>query len=356
MPVPAPLRVSLILTLRDEAVSLPALLESIAGQTRAADEIVVVDGGSSDATPAILGAWQSRLPLRVEVVPGANIAAGRNRALELTRGDVVAVTDGGVRLLPNWLARLVAPFEGDGDEAGAPDVVAGFFRPDATTLFEQALAAVTLPDAQEIDGPGFLPSSRSVAFRRSLFAAGFRYPGWLDYGEDLVFDLRLRHGGARFHFQPEAVVWFRPRPSAAAYFRQYFRYARGDGKAGLFAPRHLLRYLTYLVALPLGLSRGRSWARLALLGAGGLYMRPPWLRLWRRGVRGPTLVPLLALTAILRAEGDLAKMLGYPLGLWWRACRYGLRRGWPDIPEPASGASTGGLQALERLPEELRRP
>ena len=38
----------------------------------------------------------------------------------------------------------------------------------------------------------FLPSSRSVAFRKSAWTAIGGYPAWLDYGEDIVFDLALQ--------------------------------------------------------------------------------------------------------------------------------------------------------------------
>src|ERR1051326_5124056 len=57
--------------------------------------------------------------------------------------------------------------------------------------------------------------------------------------------------GCRFAFAPEAIAWFRPRPSLAAFFRQYYRYARGDGKADLWRARHTIRYATYLTAVAL---------------------------------------------------------------------------------------------------------
>src|SRR3990172_534908 len=77
------------------------------------------------------------------------------------------------------------------------------------------------------------------------------YPEWLDYCEDVIFDLKLREKYGPFVFVPEAVVHFRPRPNLRALFQQYHRYARGDGKANLFPRQHAIRYLTYLVVAPL---------------------------------------------------------------------------------------------------------
>ncbi|MDI3339545.1 MAG: glycosyltransferase [Sphaerobacter sp.] len=334
--------VSLVLTVKDEAATIDEVLASIAEQTQPPDEVIVVDGGSRDGTVARLRAWEARLPLRTLEAPGATISQGRNHALARATGDLVAVTDAGVRLDPAWLERLTEPFTRAGWQ---PDVVSGFFRADPRSRFELALAATTLPDEGEIDGRRFLPSSRSVAFRRSWYLAGIQYPEWLDYCEDLIFDLRLRRAGARFMFQPSAFVWFRPRTSLRAYWHQYFRYARGDGKAGLFARRHAARYLTYGLLVPLALSgRYPRVTRAAALGA-VLYMRRPWLRLWRRRAELPARDLLLAaaLAPLLRLVGDVAKMCGYPVGVAWRARRFGLRVSWQRIPETRESAPAAKL-------------
>ena len=167
--------------------------------------------------------------------------------------------------------------------------MAGFFCADPHTTFELALGATTLPLRSEIDARHFLPSSRSVAFRKSAWQAVGGYPEWLDHCEDLVFDLRLRQHCGPFVFAPGALAHFRPRASLPAFFRQYFSYARGDGLAGLWTRRHLIRYATYLVALPLLLIAGWQlhplWWLLALL-AGLAYLARPLQRLWVLRQRG----------------------------------------------------------------------
>jgi hypothetical protein len=149
------------------------------------------------------------------------------------------------------------------------------------------------------------------------------YPEWLDYSEDLVFDLALRERYGPFPFASGAVAYFRPRGSLRAFFRQYFHYARGDGKANLWPKRHAVRYLAYLVGLPFILrllwrERWPGWV-LLLLGT-GVYSGRPAQRLWENtwGWRLPARLRALALIPIIRFMGDLAKMLGYPVGLWWR--------------------------------------
>jgi glycosyltransferase involved in cell wall biosynthesis len=379
--------ISVIATVLNEGESIRRLMDSLAAQTRPPDEIVIVDGGSRDNTVAILQEYAGRLPLRVLVEPGCNISAGRNRAIAAAQGDIIASTDAGVVLSAGWLEHLTAPFENP-----AAQVVSGFFRAEACTPFELAMGATVLPLVEEIDPATFLPSSRSVAFRKSAWAAVGGYPEWLDYCEDLIFDLRLRQelkvkslklkvelpvasyqlpesekekgesiklkapvnpgletenakletGNSKlstqysvlstsaFDFAPDALVDFRPRGSLRAFFKQYYRYARGDGKADLWRKRHAIRYLTYLVAAPGVLLAGLRlhpllWA-LCIPGAvyyfGQPYRRLPKL-LQRPENRNlvPTpgaLLEVLLLIPVIRVVGDVAKMLGYPVGRWWR--------------------------------------
>ncbi len=321
-------RVSVIATVFNEASSLPHLLDSLAGQTRRPEEVVIADGGSTDDTVALLERYAAAgpLPLQIITYPGSNISQGRNAAIRAAAGPVIAVTDAGVRIRPDWLEKLVAPIE-----AGRA-TAAGFFRPDPHTPFEVAMGATVLPAVQEIDPHTFLPSSRSVAFLKEAWQTVGGYPEWLDYCEDLILDFYLRDRYGPFAFVPEAVVAFRPRGSWRTFFLQYYRYARGDGKADLWRLRHAVRYITYLLVIPLiiGLSARCSPWFLSLFGlAGAAYTWRPVARLrgmWDDLSRGERLTAL-ALVPLIRLVGDLAKLAGYPAGVWWRLTS-GQARNW----------------------------
>jgi glycosyltransferase involved in cell wall biosynthesis len=299
----------------NEASTVDALLNSVARQSVAPDEIVVVDGGSTDATIDRLQDWSRRLPVRLITRPGSNISAGRNAAIRATTAELVAVTDAGVVLDPDWLARLKAGLTPE------TDVVAGFFEADPHTIFERSLGATTLPAIEDVNPERFLPSSRSVLFRRGAWQTVGGYPEWLDYGEDLVFDLALKRAVRGFAFAPEAVAWFRPRRSLAAFFRQYFLYARGDGKAGLWPRRHAIRYATYAFTAFVLFRRSRlRW--LLPLGV-VVYTWRPYQRLGLDGLSRRAQLTAIAMVPVIRLVGDVAKMLGYPVGVGWR-----VRRAW----------------------------
>lgn len=317
------MKVSVIATVKNEAQAVHRLLDSLAAQTRPPDEVIIVDGGSTDGTVEVLEEYAAggALALKVLVRPGTNISQGRNAAIAEATGEIIASTDAGVRLSPHWLEELVKPFE----ENGKLYVVSGFFAPDPQSVFETALGATVLPVLADVKPEKFLPSSRSVAFRKTAWERVGGYPEWLDYCEDLVFDFKLRELGP-FAFAPQALAYFRPRKNLGAFFKQYYRYARGDGKADLWRLRHAIRYATYLITAPaiflLGLWRTPLWWLLYLVG-GAIMFWTPYKRLWPM-IESYSLadkVKAILWVPIIRVTGDIAKMIGYPVGVLQRPRR-----------------------------------
>jgi len=312
------MKVSLIATVKNEGENLRNLLDSILDQTLLPDEVVICDGGSTDNTCAILEEYQQWLPLRIVVAPESNISQGRNCAIAAASGPIIAVTDAGVVLSPRWLENLVLPLQSRDEQ-----VVAGWFEADPYTDFEVIMGATVLPSREDINPNTFLPSSRSVAFLKSAWDAVDGYPEWLDYGEDIVFDKALRQRYGPFVFSDRSIAYFRPRGNLRSFFRQYYNYANGDGKANLWPLRHMIRYATYLVALPLiiRLIWREKWLGWVLLVFGvGTYTRHPAKRLWEDtwGWRPPARARAFGHIPIIRLVGDTAKMIGYPIGLIWR--------------------------------------
>jgi glycosyltransferase involved in cell wall biosynthesis len=300
------MKVTLISTVLNCAERVAPFLTSLDAQTRRPDEVIVVDGGSTDGTA---DRFRADDRIMVIVAPGANIAAGRNVAIANATHEVIAVTDADCELEPGWLEAVVAPIE-----AGA-DVGAGFYAPIVDGFFHACLAAVNLPlDPREVDPSRFMPSARSIAFRRESIEAVGGYPEWLAIGEDMWVDHRWRELGTRIDFCPEAIVRWPLRPDLRSTWLQYFGYARGDAIAGMYPERHALRLATY-GALAAALTGRRPLLKLAAAAGGVAYARGPVRRAWAR-VADPA--ERLAATIVvpgLMAWIDAAKMAGYASGL-----------------------------------------
>ena len=306
--------ISVCATVKNEAGVVEELISDLKGQTRLPDEVVVVDGGSTDGTAQRLAAgldgWTA---LKLIDYPGSNIAQGRNRAVAASSGEVVALLDAGLRLKPEWLESLAGPLESQ----RSVDVVFGYVLSRPTRFFEAVLGAVTIPDESEIDPDEYPPSAGSLAFRRE-FAKDCIFPEWLDFGEDMYLDLKWRAQGRRLLHASGADVGFRPRRDLRAFARQYFNYAKGDGKAGMWRSRHLIRYCSYAAGAWLGiLAPSRPFALLLLAIAGVAYLRRPYIRLarWIPPMSPQGALAAVALVPAIRAVGDIAKMLGFLIGL-----------------------------------------
>jgi len=298
-------KVSLVSTVRNGEGELEEFLESVARQTRKPDEVVIVDGGSTDRTADILRRheWVSALE-----EPGANIARGRNVGIAAAAHDVIAVSDADCVLVPEWLDRLLEPIR-----RGA-DVAMGVYQAMPRTFFEACAAAVAVPDPDELMEDRFMPSSRSVAFRRVVYETAGGYPEWLAIGEDMYLDRRWRELGARMALASGAVARWRPRPTLAGHWRQYAGYARGDAIAGLHPRRHAVRFGVYAALAASLWGHRRMPLALAAVGGAAYAARP--LRRAMRLLDDPGERALgLAVVPAMMAFTDAAKMAGFVSGL-----------------------------------------
>jgi len=303
-------QVTLICTLKNEEGTIRDLLQSMCSQTSQPEEVILVDGGSTDKTTEIINEPKySRLPIRLIVQPGANIAKGRNVAIGNSRTEIIASTDGGCVLCRDWLRAIVEPFR-----ESSVDVVSGTYAPLTETQFEEVAACLTFPSIEALRSDAFMPSSRSVAFRKSAWASVGGYPEDLDTAEDTLFDIRLRDAGFRFALAKNAVVYWRARENLRQIFRQFYGYSKGDGLALLFPRRYSYRYAA---AFALILAATKLWESLAFwLTVGVLIVIILWVRSIRKITRPTPRKMLIALSIVLAME--LSRLLGYGTGIYCR--------------------------------------
>lgn len=240
-------KVTLITTVKNEEESIRKFLGSIINQTRKPDEIVVVDGESTDNT--ILKIKNEILDLHVKykiLKKKGNRSVGRNTAIRVSSNSILAATDAGCTLDPHWLERITRPFSNR-----EVDVVAGYYKPVTHSIFEKCLAAYTCTMPDRLDKKNFLPSSRSVAFRKLAWKKVGGYPEELDTCEDLVFDKKLKKEGMRFKTVENAIVYWPQRKNILQAAIQFFTYAKGDGRARYFRKSTPFLFARYFLGIVL---------------------------------------------------------------------------------------------------------
>jgi glycosyltransferase involved in cell wall biosynthesis len=108
-------RVSVLLPVRDEERYLAECLESLSAQTLSDFEVIAVDDGSTDATPAILAAYaRGDSRFRVRRQEPAGMVAASEQARAEARAPLIARMDADDVALPERLELQVAAIEEEG--------------------------------------------------------------------------------------------------------------------------------------------------------------------------------------------------------------------------------------------------
>ncbi|MBO5472286.1 MAG: glycosyltransferase family 2 protein [Lachnospiraceae bacterium] len=109
--------ISVIVPVHNGQDYLEKCIDSIAGQTYRALEIIVVNDGSTDDTARVCGRLTERYGnVSVITLPDIGVAAARNRAIEQAKGDYITFVDADDRLCPDMLARLYEALQSTGSD------------------------------------------------------------------------------------------------------------------------------------------------------------------------------------------------------------------------------------------------
>jgi glycosyltransferase involved in cell wall biosynthesis len=309
--------ISLVIPVRNEEASLPALLASIQRQARPPDEVILVDGGSTDGTVALARQLTFSDPrYRVLEAGDATPGRGRNVGIAAARHDWIALTDAGIRLEPTWLAELAAVV-GRGPET---QVVYGNFEPVAESFFERCAALAYVPPRQRrAEGRMRGSSTASMLLHRAVWEGVGGFPDGRA-AEDLVFMERVAQSGYKVGWAPAATVHWHLQPTLARTFRRFALYSKHNVWAGRQRYWHYGLARQYLLAalfVALGLLHNPLWFAVPVAGFLARVAKSIWARREGRGLAWMLNPVQFALVALILAAIDLATFVG-----WFQALRH----------------------------------
>jgi glycosyltransferase involved in cell wall biosynthesis len=99
-------QVTVVIPAYNAAAYIRKAVDSVLAQSYADREIVVVDDGSTDATPTILAAYGEQI--RVVRQPNGGLSSARNHGIRLANGAYIAFLDADDYWLPSKLERQIA--------------------------------------------------------------------------------------------------------------------------------------------------------------------------------------------------------------------------------------------------------
>ena len=304
------MKVSLITTVYNEEASIIPFLESLSRQTVSPDEIIIVDGGSTDLTLKKISEFRSgKIPnIRVLIKKG-NRSVGRNEAIEKAKNEIIAISDAGNLLDKKWLENIIQPFIDKNT-----DVVAGYYKGLAKTFFQKSLVPYVLVMEDKINENEFLPATRSMAVRKSIWEKAGKFNEKLSHNEDYAFANKLKEIKAKIVFKQNAIANWVPRKNLKDIFIMFFRFALGDIQANIFRTKVLLilaRYILGIYLLSLGLVEKSIYLYSFLSGIIVLYFVWSIKKNYKyvKNYRALFLLPLMQIVS------DLAVISGTVLGI-----------------------------------------
>lgn len=247
-------KISVVLTLLNEASNIEDTLKAILSQSFPVNEIIIVDGGSTDDTCMIIKKYATQdSRIKLYEAPGLNIAQGRNYAIERAQSEIIAVTDGGCVPRIDWLKELIIPMIGPENYVA----VAGSFQTQYDNNFEYYSGLLCTPSLDDEDSRLFF--GRNSAFTKRIWSLAGGYPEWLYTAEDTLFAMQVKSLGAKIAYAPNSVVAWRPRKNLWKLAKMFFLYGRGNGRINFGDMKGSLFWLRYYFLLILSLIIGLKY-------------------------------------------------------------------------------------------------
>lgn len=239
------MKISFIATVYNEEDNIFPFLRSLSAQTLLPNEIVIVDGASSDDTWEKLSGYNFTGKVKTKLIKKkGNRSIGRNLAIKSATGDIIACSDAGCTFDKNWLKEIVKPFK-----SKEVDVVAGYYKGVARSVFQECLTPYVLVTPDRLNPNRFLPAARSMAFRKKIWKELGGFQEDLSHNEDYAFSRKLRERKKKIVFQKKAIVNWIPRDNLKNAFIMFFRFAYGDVEAKILRPKVVLIFIRYLIEL-----------------------------------------------------------------------------------------------------------
>jgi len=300
------MKVSVCITLLNEEKSIGKLLESLSKQTKLPDEVVIVDGGSTDNTIKIIKSFKKgKLNINLFVVKNASRSKGRNVSVAKSKNEITAIMDADCAADKYWLERITKPFE-------KSDVmmVAGFYKMVANTPFQKALAPFLGVTADKFK-KDFLPSTRSIAFTKTLWKEVGGFPETNgNTAEDTIFNYKVVKNKSKIVRAKNAVVYWEVPDDLGVALKKFYNYAKWDAEYGIWwhptqkFRTHNLKVLTIFLRYAFFLIFGWFFFLLYLLWA--IYKLRKSVREWNARIY----------VVIIQVASDFAIMAGFLSGIW----------------------------------------
>jgi glycosyltransferase involved in cell wall biosynthesis len=203
-------RVSILITTFNSEKYIRESLDSALAQTYPNFEVVVVDGGSTDATREIVAGYKDSRVRPIFSEKRLGIKEGRNVLFKEARGEFLTFLDSDDIYLPEKVAEEAAFLAAHPDYAAVYCDIRYFFDGAPGKFYRHRYTFHSGDIFKELLHHMFITNT-AVMFRRSVYDALGGYDETLGMVEDWEYFLRMAHAGHNIGFLPKPLVYYRLR-------------------------------------------------------------------------------------------------------------------------------------------------
>ena len=230
-------RISIVIPHLNQPDMLARCLESLKAGQRAADEITVVDNGSTILPEAICAAYPD-VRLLQEPTPGPGPA--RNHGVAASTGDILAFIDADCIAAPDWLAAAEAAMADPAATILGGDVRIAYANPNRLTMLEAYESIYAYRMDRYIAREGFTGTGNLVV-RRAVLADVGAFAG-IDVAEDRDWGHRATAKGYRIRYVAGMRVYHPARTDFDGLRQKWSRHSSHDYTEGKMQTGWRLRW------------------------------------------------------------------------------------------------------------------
>jgi len=229
-------KVSVIVLTYNSAETLKPLLESLKQQTIPPDEIIVIDGGSTDNTIDVAKGFGCIIydkPIKIR-------AKARNIGVKLASGEIVVFIDSDCIAEKSWLEELIRGLNEDNAIAGVSGRVLAL---NADKMIPKFIDFISTNE------PHY--ATWNIAYKKSVLEEVGGFDDRLHACEDQALAWKIIREGYKIVWNPKAIVYHKHREKLTFFLKQQYEYGKWAVVAKRIYGISYYKSLILLFAVPL---------------------------------------------------------------------------------------------------------
>lgn len=214
------MKISVVLTTKNEEKNIGALLESLSNQEEPY-EVLVVDSDSTDKTQGIVKEFSKKNKnIKLVIHPGTR-AESMNYGIKQATGDAVAFIGGDDVADKNWIKEIRNGLK-------TVDIVVGDIIPTEEEKVKNIENVKLYHNGVNVSYPG-----TNTTYKKEILDKLDGFDSWFSSAEDLEINLRAVDAGYKIIENKKAKIYYRPKGTPLKFLKQSFWYGYGRKLIGL---------------------------------------------------------------------------------------------------------------------------